>query len=73
MLIDSEGHIKLTDFGLCKSYGDSTLLYTLCGTPEYTAPEVLKLKGYTKQVDWWTLGVFLYELYVGKSPFHSTP
>lgn len=63
ILLDYTGHIALCDFGLCKlnmSANDTT--NTFCGTPEYLAPELLSGHGYTKCVDWWTLGVLLYEM-----------
>jgi serum/glucocorticoid-regulated kinase 2 len=72
ILLDYTGHIALCDFGLCKlnmSKGDTT--NTFCGTPEYLAPELLIGNGYTKVVDWWTLGVLLYEMMVGIPPFYS--
>jgi len=72
ILLDKDGHIRLTDFGLSKvtvSKKDDGLAYTICGTPEYLAPEILEGKGYTKSVDWWSLGALLYEMLVGYSPF----
>eukprot|EP00929_Paragymnodinium_shiwhaense_P049960 TRINITY_DN2518_c0_g1_i2.p1 TRINITY_DN2518_c0_g1~~TRINITY_DN2518_c0_g1_i2.p1 ORF type:complete len:325 (+),score=92.55 TRINITY_DN2518_c0_g1_i2:140-1114(+) len=67
ILINSDGYLKLTDFGFAKVIEHRT--YTLCGTPEYIAPEVLLNKGHGKPVDWWTLGILIYEMIVGQPPF----
>jgi len=67
LLLDSLGYIKITDFGFAKRVAHKT--YTLCGTPEYIAPEVLLNKGHGKPVDWWTLGILIYEMIVGQPPF----
>lgn len=72
LLLDKEGHIKLTDFGLCKeeiTYGATTK--TFCGTPEYLAPEVLEDNDYGRAVDWWGVGVVMYEMMCGRLPFYS--
>lgn len=72
LLIDAEGHIKITDFGLCKqdvSFQDTTK--TFCGTPEYLAPEVLEDNDYGHGVDWWGFGVVLYEMLCGRLPFYN--
>ena len=70
VLIDTNGHIKLTDFGLSKIIQKpKEKAYTICGTPQYLAPEVLSDKGYDCTVDWWSLGCVLYELLIGRSPF----
>jgi len=67
LLLDKMGYIKITDFGFAKRVAFKT--YTLCGTPEYIAPEVLLNKGHGKGVDWWTLGILMYEMLVGQPPF----
>jgi serum/glucocorticoid-regulated kinase 2 len=72
ILLDYTGHIALCDFGLCKlNMKDGNKTNTFCGTPEYLAPEVLIGKGYTKSVDWWTLGILLYEMIGGLPPFYD--
>ncbi|VVC36626.1 Hypothetical protein CINCED_3A012057 [Cinara cedri] len=70
LLLDTDGYVKIADFGLCKEgmgFGDRT--GTFCGTPEFLAPEVLTETSYTRSVDWWGLGVLIFEMLVGESPF----
>lgn len=69
VLIQKSGFLKLSDFGFIKHLKPGERTYTLCGTPEYLAPEILMNKGHSKAVDWYCLGVFIYELMVGRCPF----
>lgn len=69
MMIDVEGYIKIVDMGFAKFVKDRT--YTLCGTPEYLAPELVLGQGHYKGVDIWAIGVLLYELVSGHSPFYD--
>ena len=74
IMIDENGHIKLTDFGLTKFCEDfSCKTKTLCGTPEYLAPEVLFEENYGIEVDWWSLGIIIYEMVSGYLPFKILP
>ncbi|XP_013392365.1 ribosomal protein S6 kinase beta-1 [Lingula anatina] len=70
ILLTSTGHIKLTDFGLCKeSIQEGHLTHTFCGTIEYMAPEILTRSGHGKAVDWWSLGALMYDMLTGAPPF----
>lgn len=71
-MLDKDGHIKITDFGLCKEgIKDGATMKTFCGTPEYLAPEVLEDNDYGRAVDWWGLGVVMYEMMCGRLPFYN--
>uniref|UniRef100_A0A182IIZ5 Protein kinase C n=1 Tax=Anopheles atroparvus TaxID=41427 RepID=A0A182IIZ5_ANOAO len=72
ILLDAEGHCKLADFGMCKEgiVGDN-LTSTFCGTPDYIAPEILQELDYGPSVDWWALGVLMYEMMAGQPPFEA--
>lgn len=72
ILIDDEGHIKLVDFGLSKLVKPKERTQTICGTLQYMAPEILSGETYTYVVDWWSLGVVIYTLLVGKHPYPAT-
>lgn len=71
VLLDKDGHLRLTDFGLSKQLIEEESTATFCGTPEYLAPEVVKHNEYSFMVDWWTVGTFCYELLCGRTPFSS--
>ncbi|KAI5076604.1 hypothetical protein GOP47_0008669 [Adiantum capillus-veneris] len=69
LLLDDKGNIKLADFGFAKKIDKRT--YTVCGTPDYLAPEVIIGKGHGKAVDWWAFGVLIYEMISGYAPFYD--
>lgn len=66
-MIGDDGYLKLIDYGFAKVVHKRT--YTICGTPEYIAPEILLNKGHSKPVDWWTFGILIYEMHAGHAPF----
>lgn len=70
ILLDAQGHVKLTDFGLCKEHiQEGIVTHTFCGTIEYMAPEILTRSGHGKAVDWWSLGALMYDMLTGAPPF----
>eukprot|EP00834_Sanchytrium_tribonematis_P000788 NODE_15_length_50561_cov_0.608081.p19 type:complete len:332 gc:universal NODE_15_length_50561_cov_0.608081:5414-4419(-) len=71
LLLNSKGNLKLCDFGFAKFVPEGDVTYTLCGTAEYLAPEIIKGKGHTKAVDWYALGILIYEFLVGYPPFYD--
>lgn len=68
LLIDRTGNVKMTDFGFAKVVPEAT--WTLCGTPDYLAPEVVLSQGYGKAVDWYAIGILIYEMLLGSPPFY---
>ncbi|XP_045124395.1 ribosomal protein S6 kinase alpha-2-like isoform X2 [Portunus trituberculatus] len=71
ILLDADGHISLTDFGLCKEALDDQKAYSFCGTVEYMAPEVVNRRGHNTAADWWSFGVLLFEMLTGTLPFQG--
>ncbi|KAG0026328.1 camp-dependent protein kinase catalytic subunit [Podila clonocystis] len=71
ILIDAQGNIKITDFGFAKHLADNETAWTFCGTPDYLAPEVITSKGYGKAADWWSFGIFIFEMLAGYPPFYD--
>lgn len=69
VLLDSAGHVKLTDFGFAKVIPKQEKAFTVVGTPEYVAPEIINKTGHGTAVDWWALGVVLFEVLLGFTPF----
>lgn len=67
--MDEKGYIKLADFGLAKFLEPNQAAKSFCGTAEYLAPEILDMKGHGFAVDWWTLGILIYEMTTGRPPF----
>jgi serine/threonine protein kinase len=73
ILIDADGHVKLTDFGLSKAdlKANNDMTESFCGTTEYLAPEIIKEKQYSYSVDWYSLGLVMYEMLTGTNPFKT--
>ncbi|XP_033876935.3 RAC-gamma serine/threonine-protein kinase-like isoform X2 [Acipenser ruthenus] len=72
VMLDKDGHIKITDFGLCKEgIAAAATMKTFCGTPEYLAPEMLEEKDYGRAVDWWGFGIIMFEMMCGRHPFYN--
>lgn len=71
VLLDSRGHVRLADFGLCKLLPDDALTNTICGTHTYAAPEMLSVRNYGKSIDLWAYGVFVYHILRGRTPYEA--
>lgn len=71
ILLDEQGHIKLTDFGLSKDLKNDKATTTFVGTNEYLAPEIILNQEYSFLIDWWALGIIFYEMLMGYTPFYS--
>ena len=71
IVMDLDGYLCKVDHGLSKELEKGAKTYSFCGTPEYLAPEILEEKGHSFPVDWWALGILVYEMIVGFPPFYT--
>ncbi len=71
LMLDINGYLKIIDFGLAKKLNPTGLASTVCGTPFYYPPEIISQQSYEKSVDWWAIGILMFEMLTGKSPFFS--
>ena len=71
IMINEDGYLVLIDFGLAKIVANDQTTTSFCGTPEYIAPEMVTGKGHGKPVDWWALGILIYEMLIGVTPFYN--
>lgn len=71
VMVDQDGYLRLIDYGMAKMLKDDQEAQTFCGTSEYLAPEIISKIGYDKSVDWWALGILMYEMLIGVTPFFN--